>query len=221
VHFVRKNPETNPNYLYVYLDSLVASSKNLPAFIVINGDLTHHGIQSEYNAYNSFVAEIKSRYSITVFSTMGNHDCFNDGYKIFLKDLFPNSSYYGFSSSKISFYFLDTGNGTLGTLQLTDLQNKMKQDTKEKIVFTHYPTTIDKMSLSSLTNTKERAILLDLYNKTDVRFVCSAHSHQFNEHDYGNFIEVCNEDYCKHHSILLLHIDESLEKITVNYERIK
>ena len=220
IHFGRINPETDPQDLYDFLDSLIASGESLPAFIAANGDITHHGIQSEYDAYNSFLTEVKTKYGIQVYSNIGNHDCFNDGSEIFLSDVFPYSSYYVFSIPKTSFYFLDTGNGTLGSPQLFDLEKRMKENTKEKIVFTHYFFMIDKLSLSAMTNIKERAILLDLFNESHVRFIGTAHSHQLNVHDYGNFIEVCNNDYGKHRAIIMLYIDESLEKISVTYKKI-
>ncbi len=220
MHFGRINPSPDTKVLYDYLDSLVLQGEKLPAFIVVNGDIVHHGIQSEYDEYNIFVSEINANYGLTVFTTIGNHDCFNSGYEIFLSDVYPNTSYYKFTSNKISYYFLDTGNGTLGTPQLFDLEKNMKQDLNEKIVFTHYFFTIDKQNISALSNTKERAILLDIFNKNKVRFIGTAHSHKYNVHNYGNFIELCNNDYGKHRAIVMLYIDESGEKISFSFKKI-
>mgnify|MGYP002512662344 CR=1 FL=1 len=90
-----------------------------PYFIVCLGDVAEHGKPGEYRNYRKFtdqIAEIPNPLGnpIVTYSIVGNHDLYNSGWESYRKYVYPYTSFYVFQTHGISWYFIDSGSGSLG-----------------------------------------------------------------------------------------------------------
>ncbi len=178
---------TNPaSVLYEWLDSLKA--EELPDFCIVLGDMTNYGLETEYTMYSNFVEEIESR-AIPVLGLLGNHDIYNSGWIHWISHVKPNTAYYRFSTSRYSWYFLDSANGTLGEAQFNDLIDELQTDKKEKLIFSHYPLYQDGVFYFALLDSRERAKLIAAFAENDVLYYFAGHKHDGGTFDYGPFFE--------------------------------
>ncbi|MBQ0051648.1 MAG: metallophosphoesterase [Treponema sp.] len=174
----------------------------IPRFAICLGDSADGGHRSEYEEFNSYFEEIKSMakkylgssYEFKVYTVLGNHDLYNNGWENWKKQVYPYTSSYFFtaktdsSSAGISYYFLDSANGTLGKDQLNDFEKKIKNDKNPKLIFTHYPIYAGKsVQLVLLGDTIERNRCLSLFAKNNVKMVFGGHSHSNFSHDLNDF----------------------------------
>ncbi|HOJ63036.1 MAG TPA: metallophosphoesterase [Spirochaetota bacterium] len=144
-------------------------------FIIINGDIVQSGLKSQYE----LAKEDFKNSSIPIYTTIGNHDIYNNGY-IFYKEYF-GKSIYDFKIDTLHLIFLDTANGTLGSLQLKYLEDILKNsNSKNKIVFTHYNLIEEEFgSFTSYSYSDEVYKIFSLFEKYNVNFCISGHIHSF------------------------------------------
>jgi hypothetical protein len=103
-----------------------------PDFVVWNGDIVNWGFPTEYMIASS----IAQSYPVTTYATIGNHDAWNGGSKVYNKYFGPN--YYSFEYRGDLFIFLDTSQGVLGSSQLKWLENELVGWQEENIfIFSH------------------------------------------------------------------------------------
>ena len=141
------------------------TSNEFPSFIVSVGDIVEHGKEEEYKLYTAFVADIKKIQDVPVYTALGNHDLHNSGWKHWKKYIYPHVPYYRFKTHEFSWYFIDTGDGTLGEPQLRNLVEEMRTDPNPKFVFSHYAIYGGGIPYFVILNPKERAILIDTFSK--------------------------------------------------------
>ena len=103
------------------------------SFVVVAGDLADAGLPGEYARYAAWAASL----GVPVYAAVGNHDLYNSGWASFRATV--GRSFYSFSVGALSFYVLDSGNGTLGRTQLALLRSAFAADPNRKVVICHYP----------------------------------------------------------------------------------
>ena len=184
-------PETQ---ILNWIDSFNATTQSMqrkPLFCLVLGDMAETGDREEFAAFNSFQDKIEAK-GIPVYCIVGNHDLLNSGWKYWKTSCNPGTSFYKFSTSALSFYFTDTGSGTMGTKQLSALENAFKSDNNRKLVFTHYALYGGGagLPLFCIGNDKERGRIIDLCARNNVKYTFEGHYHPGGEYDFGNFKEL-------------------------------
>jgi 3',5'-cyclic AMP phosphodiesterase CpdA len=228
IHF-GANPDTHPDIpradFFRWLDD---ANHPLPKFCLCLGDLVESGAEDEYKDFAAFAAEISAR-GVPVYSIVGNHDLYNNGWRYWKEyanlsatalSATDNSalktSYYRFQTDTFSWYFLDSASGTLGGNQLRDFVRNARADSRPKLVFTHYPIYAGGGNFYfSLSDPHERAILLDTFAKTEVRFVGEGHQHPGSSHDFGSFKEVNVASFRDYASWHLMTVNETAATVTI------
>lgn len=200
----KKRPET------ILLDS-ISKLEYQQDFVLLLGDLVEVGNKNYYKKCETFITKLNNTFtesgfsSPKVFSLIGNHDLYQDGFENWKSLNFNQSkgkTFYKFntevnSNGKIlnrSWYFLDTASGTLGKKQLEQLRIELNKDKNPKLIFSHYPMNTGNTSsfmIFKLSDSREVAILVDLFDKTNVDAMISGHFHYGGEFNYGSFIELC------------------------------
>ena len=199
-----------------------------PRFIINLGDIMDDGLQSEASDYLKLENKIKeiakdrlklsSADDYKSFAVIGNHDLFaEDGWEVWKKNFYPatkySTSYFRFTLGAFSYYFLDSGNATLGLAQVEDLEEKLAADPNPKIVFMHYPVVLD-ISSFCLQNTLERNRLMRDFARSNVRNIFTGHYHPGNSNDYGNFVEKTVKSFGYKDIALLVTVDDSSQSVT-------
>jgi Icc protein len=141
-------------------------------FVIVAGDLVDAGLPAEYARYAAWASAL----GVPVYCAVGNHDLYNGGWTSFRGTV--GRSFYWFVLGALSFYVLDSGNGTLGRVQLARLRDAFAADASEKVVVCHYPLyNGEETQYYKLTNAAERAALIDLYAQSRVKLILEGHSH--------------------------------------------
>ena len=142
------------------------------SFVIVAGDLADAGLPGEYARYAAWAASL----GVPVYAAVGNHDLYNSGWASFRSTV--GRSFYSFSVGALSFYVLDSGNGTLGRTQLALLRSAFAADPNRKVVICHYPLyNGEDTEYYKLTNAAERAALIELYSGSGVELLLEGHSH--------------------------------------------
>ena len=185
-----------------------------PYFIVCLGDVAEHGKPGEYRNYRKFtdqIAEIPNPLGnpIVTYSIVGNHDLYNSGWESYRKYVYPNTSFYVFQTHGISWYFIDSGSGSLGKKQFSKLKAAMKNDSNKKFVFSHFPIYADGLFYFTMQDTTERNLLISLCAKNDVIRFFDGHTHEKHENRLGSFIENNLPGYLEDRSWAVVTVNES------------
>ena len=170
----RKNPPYQK--LYEYLDKIKETSE-YPAFAIALGDLTDTAGVEEFEQYDDFIQTLENKYNLKTYNIIGNHDCYLSGWDNWKNNCYPHTSFYKFETSNFSYYFLDTGTGTIGKNQLNHLKKEMQKDSKPKIICSHYPLYTSTV-LFCLSDTYERNELIALFQKENVKIIFLTSSFQ-------------------------------------------
>ncbi len=205
----------------------------IPRFIVNLGDTADGGHLSECNEYNSYIEKIRklaleknvvsAKEDFKIYTILGNHDLYNNGWTDWKKTIYPYKSSYYFSLSSgsadsalspFSFYFVDTGNGAFGTDQLDAFEKLLKSDPNPKMVFSHYPFYSDNVPFMALEDTAERNYLLSLFAKNNVKALFGGHVHTVFEHGFGSFSQVNTSALFKNGAFRLVTVDESASSVS-------
>jgi 3',5'-cyclic-AMP phosphodiesterase len=142
------------------------------AFVIVAGDLVDSGLPAEYARYAAWAASL----GVPVYAAVGNHDLYNSGWSSFRTVV--GRSYYSFAVGARTFYVLDSGNGTLGRVQLELLSAALAADPNRKVIVCHYPLyNGEDTQYYKLTNAAERAFLVDLFAQSGVELLLEGHSH--------------------------------------------
>ncbi|MDE6736607.1 MAG: metallophosphoesterase [Treponemataceae bacterium] len=186
-----------------------------PRFIINLGDVLDSGKQSQADDYHAFKKQLDTVANelLPHYSVIGNHDLYaSDGWDVWARNFYPHTSYYRFKIDKFSYYFLDTGNGTLGKPQLEDLEKHLADDKNAKIVLMHYPVVSD--SSFCLQNTVERNRLLRDFADGNVKMIFSGHYHRGDTHRYGSMTEVTVKSFGFNGTALLVTVDNATQSVT-------
>ena len=204
-----------------FFESLQKYRDNHPApnpqilFCIALGDIADHGRAAEFDAYEAFQNRITTDTGPPVYNVVGNHDLYNSGWKLWEKACFPHKSAYYFETQAFEWYFVDTANGTLGRPQFYDLKKKLQRSSKPKFIFTHYPLYGNAIQYFSLSNPRERAELVSLCAKNNVKMYCSGHYHRGAYYDYGRFEEFALKAFGHYRKYYILHVDEAAQTFSV------
>jgi len=188
-------------------------------FCIALGDIADHGRAAEFDAYEAFQKGITDR-GLPVYNVVGNHDLYNSGWKLWKKACFPHKSAYYFETKKFEWYFVDTGNGTLGRPQFYDLKEKLQSSSKPKFIFTHYPLYGNAIQYFSLSNPRERAELVSLCAQNNVKMYCSGHYHRGAYYGYGRFEEFTLKAFGHYRKYYILHVDDNETAPTFSVETV-
>ncbi len=195
------------------LDELNSMGK-LPKMCIILGDSADHGTAAEFEEFAAFQQAIRDK-GIPVYNVVGNHDLYNSGWPLWKASCTPYTSTYYFEASGFEWYFLDTGSGTLGRAQFYDLKRKLRSSPKPKLLFTHYPIYGNGIFYFALSNPRERAELLALFARTNVKLYCAGHYHPSAYYDYGPFQEHVLKAFGLFAHYHIMHIDGTNQTYTI------
>lgn len=209
-HFGRNGwfkPKRNEQPFYDKLETLLNSAEYAdfpPAFTLHMGDNSDTGKQADFDEFKNFEDKIAEKasavninYNSRIYSILGNHDLYNNGWKIWQKNTWPGISTYYFTTegshgAKISWYFLDSASGILGTNQLEKFAELTANDSNVKIVSSHYPINVDAVKYYSMSNPLEIAKLSQIYYSSNTKWSFEGHYHpggSKNQYDKnGNFV---------------------------------
>ncbi len=150
-------------------------------FAVCLGDVADHGWKGEFEDYKDFMDTLGGIISSKVYTAVGNHDLFNNGWDDYEDIVWPYTSFYRFKvGGNFTFYFTDTGSGSMGPAQFKILKKTMEKDDRYKILCSHYPVyATDEFfwNYFSLQNTQETDSLIKLCNKEKVVLSLAGHIH--------------------------------------------
>jgi len=201
VHF--ESGYERPEKLFSYLAGLPSA----PAACFVLGDLTRDTLRTEFESYLQFCDDLKQAGIGTVYAVPGNHDC-DDGGGLYLSMVYPYKSCYRINTPGLSYYFLDSAEGSHGDEQISNLKAAMGRDAKKKIVLSHYPLYSSAFSDKLLKST-ERAVLITLFAKSNVlRYICG-HTHKQETQDFGSFTQTVLGDLHWSGQWAVLSVDEA------------
>ena len=189
------------NYiLYIMADSHVGGTKNLNTFlqlakdstanaVVMLGDLTT-GWKADYTTFEN---TLNTYNDLNIFTTVGNHDLYFDGWPEFLTRF--GASCYTFTiktpKEKDLYICLDSGSGTFGKEQLDWLKSLLKnkrENYRNCIVLTHLNFFRFRKTASTNPLVKEVHTMIELFTKYNVNMVITGHDHKNNEDFFGKTI---------------------------------
>lgn len=206
----------------------------IPRFIINLGDTGDGGHASEYAEFNKYFGDggiiqnlakdkgiVEKTSDFKIYSVLGNHDLYNNGWTNWKKAVWPYISTYYFSVSTksdsgcvpFSFYFVDTGNGSLGKKQIDDFEKLLKIDQKPKLIFAHYPFYSDGTPFMAIEDTAERNYLLALLEKNETVDLFGGHVHTNFEKDLGSFTQINTAALFKNGYCRLVTVDEKTSKV--------
>lgn len=193
IHFGAKNSIRHEEAFLAWLQEC-KDEGNCPEFCICLGDIAEHGLKKEFEDYNAFVKKVETLLGDgKVYSVLGNHDLFNNGWQHYHSMVFPYESFYTFKTQTFSWYCLDSASGSLGLKQYEKLEKLFAADPAPKIVMTHIPAysnPFDSLGYFSSQNTYEADMLLTLYAKNNVKLVLNGHIHQPYTNDFNSFLEI-------------------------------
>ncbi|WP_191014633.1 metallophosphoesterase family protein [Treponema zioleckii] len=220
VHFGAQENECEKFLSWISAQFENEDSTLRPRFILCLGDIANSGSSKEYDEFNSFCEAVRKLASekigdsdFKIYSTIGNHDLYNNGWSNYKKQVFPYKTAYYFDSSNFSlgnfsFYFLDSANGTFGEKQRESFASVVKNDPNAKIVCTHYPIYAGGNALMTIQNTMERATFLTIFKKNNVKQVFEGHAHRTYGFDYSTFREDVTASFVRRYTWRLFTVDE-------------
>lgn len=193
-----------------------ATSEGVPIkFCICLGDTAEHGYKKEMVRYNTdFVGKLKSDFAIPTLTVPGNHDLYNSGYDDFRDTTYPHTSFYHFSTTAMSYYFLDSASCMLGAEQLSTLRGYLHTDSKRPLVFMHIPIFAEGCFTSAIENTTERNKIISIFNKEHVLAVFSGHTHLDFKSDLGRFNEYTIAGYLQRRAYYIITVDEGAGSIS-------
>lgn len=226
-HFGSKKGRNEEAFLQTFKALLQSSDESLrPRFIVNLGDTLDGGHSNEADMFNLTAArwiaagnEALGISDYKVYSILGNHDLYNNGWEIWRTRIYPYTSFYTFTlnaggKNNFDFWFLDTGNGTLGANQIEFLENAMAASARPKIVFMHYPLYAGGIFYFALGDVTERARLISDFARTNVKYVFEGHKHDPLNYDFGNFKEAVIGAYLEDKVFGLVTVDETAGSVS-------
>ena len=206
-------------------------------FVVVLGDVVETRFDEYFRECEIFIDRLKGYLEtpdLPIYVVLGNHDLYYNGLSRWEKlDFSWNkaATFFRFETTSTvdgknyprSWYFLDTASGVVGRRQMQALSDAMKADPNPKIVFTHYPVYVDKAFSTpfKLSDPRERAQLLTLFDKNKVDMIFSGHWHEGGAFNYGRFSELCCASFVENSdeqsSWFVLSLSESSDSLQVDH----
>ena len=225
VHFGNTSYDRRDDYFFAKLREVKAQySATAPfKFAICLGDVADHGWNSEFSSYSDFMDTVGGIVDGKVYTVVGNHDLFNDGWNSFKKIVWPYTSFYRFQvGGNFTFYFTDSGSGSMGPNQFKMLKKAMEKDERSKVLCSHYAIYATEeyfWNYYTMQNTMETDSLIKLCNNEKVVLSLAGHIHS--NHSNGEsklgFKEEIPAAYVSDYTFLVVTIDDS--KRTAEVER--
>lgn len=175
-----------------YIPEVKKNLKDKPDFIIWNGDIVNWGYPTEYMIASSIAKSLP----VGIYTTIGNHDVWNDGGKMYDKYFGPR--YYSFVLKDTLYIFLDTSGSVIGTVQMDWLERLLEEAIQKNIiVFSHMSPVntvtglfdesnqIDEELRHTMYSKAESEYLMELMKKHNVSAFISGHSHVMGEYLIG------------------------------------
>ncbi len=224
-----KSDRAEERFLKTFKELLQTPDQSLrPRFIVNLGDTLDGGRSGEADSFNAvratWIEAGKAALGTSdykVYSILGNHDLYNDGWDVWKKKIYPYTSFYKFTLNSggaanggFDFLFLDSGNGTLGGPQIEDLEKKLRSSARPKIILTHYPIYAGGIFYFALGDTEERARLISDFAGGNVKYIFEGHYHPYRDFDFGPFKEADVGAYLEKKKFGLVTVDETTASVS-------
>lgn len=213
-HFGKSDRKANEDKLIDWILNNQSNTSKSPFFCFCLGDVADHGKEDEYLQYKNFLEKMYDTTGVQTYTTVGNHDLYNSGWSNYIKYVFPYSSFYKFETECFSFYSMDTASGCVGKVQYNALKEAFKNDSKKKIVFTHFPLYGEGDFYFRLQDMTERNMLVALFAENNVAMCVSGHTHANLSTDFKAFYDFNYYALCKSGKVALLHINQITKTVT-------
>jgi 3',5'-cyclic AMP phosphodiesterase CpdA len=164
-----------------------------PDFIILNGDIVNNGYSLEYVVASSIIESLP----IPVFTTIGNHDIWNNGGKYY--NSYFGQSYYYFDHKETRFIFLDSSTAIIGNTQFEWLKSVLENSEGKRIIVFSHISPIDtvtgdfddglranKQMSHTIALKSESDYILGLMEKYNVTAFIAGHSHVKGRVKVGN-----------------------------------
>jgi hypothetical protein len=169
------------------LDTLIARAKKPGvAGFMIAGDIT----SGDPEGYNVLMHDLDERNPDPAFYILGNHDLFFNGWDKYYS--YFGSSTYAFTvktnDASDLYICLDSGNGTIGSIQLdwlSDLLAKERKNHRFCIILSHVNFFREHHTFSGNPLVEELRVLLNLFYRYSVDMVITGHDHHRSEEFFG------------------------------------
>lgn len=213
VHFgnASKSYTRNDEGFYDKVRELRDTMEFPPSFVVCLGDVVEKGdAREEWADYRDWCDKLEGMLGNKVYTTTGNHDLYNDGWDYFESYTYPGTGFFRFVVEGYSFYFLDSGSGSLGKSQYDKFKKALLADSRPKIICTHYPvygTARFFQDYYTLQNTEEADTLMTLCAKNNVKLYLAGHMHVQHENNLGSFTELVMPCYAVYHKFAVVTVD--------------
>lgn len=226
-HFGADQKRHDDKFLAWFEAQLVQSDETLkPRFAVCLGDSANDGYEDQYKTYSSFTDKVcqlgNDKLGISDFkfyTSIGNHDLFHNGYEHWKKLIYPYSTYFSFkinegTDREVTFYSLDSANGTLGANQLEDWEDRLDGDTSPKIVMTHYPVYANGHIVLTTQDDMFIARILTASAKNNVKYIFEGHTHRASDKNYTLFKEMVSGSFLYDRTATLVTVNPSTGEVT-------
>ncbi|MBQ3801608.1 MAG: metallophosphoesterase [Treponema sp.] len=223
VHFGNKGASYTPREDDSFFDELRVQMRDRavpPSFGICLGDVVENGnVRDEFRDYVDWCDKIEEILGTgnRVYTTTGNHDLYNEGWEYFEEYVYPHTGFFHFNAGGFSFYFLDSGSGSLGKKQYELFEEAVKKDELPKIVSTHVPvygTSAFIQNYYSMQNTEESSQLITLCADNNVKLYLAGHMHTKHENDLGKFDEIVMPCYAVYHEFAIVTVDTDSHSVT-------
>lgn len=206
-HFGHKNYTVPEKEFFTWLEKELKNTNPPLKVCIFLGDVVDHGTSEEFTRFETFQDKIIKK-GLSVYGVVGNHDLYNSGWEKWKTVSLPHHGAFYFETSSFGWYFLDTASGTLGNPQFKDLKQKLQNSSKLKFIFTHYPL-YSGVFYFALSNSRERAELISLFARNNVKGYFAGHYHKGGFYDYSNFKEYVFKAFGQESYIYVLTINET------------
>ncbi len=211
VHFGNESYSRRDEAFFEKLQELKDTLNPPPSFCVCLGDVVENGdVESEWKDYKAWCERVEGLIGNKVYTTTGNHDLYNEGWDFFEEYAYPYTGFFHFETQGFSFYFLDTGSGSMGSKQYDLFTDKAESDDKPKIICTHYPvygTAKFFQDYYTLQNTEEADSLITFFENNNVKLYLSGHMHALHENELGSFTELVIPCFADNHKFAIVTVN--------------
>ena len=215
-HFGNTKKAVNTEILFNWLDSIQGTS-DYPVFAINLGDVTDLGRRDHFEQYTEFCKTLTKKYNMKIiFNVCGNHDAYQNNWENWMRDCYPHTSFYRFQTKNFSWYCLDTASGTIGIKQYYLLHSALENDSRQKIIFTHYPFVRSTLDCANMAETTERNLLLSDFVENNVKCVLGGHNHEKSFDDIG-FPDYGLPSFAYDNEWGLLHVDEDTGVVSLDF----
>lgn len=208
IQFGKKGlPDTTE--LLSFLDDYATNHPTDPLqFALFLGDAAEHGKSGELKDFYALQNQLKEKLALKkIFSTLGNHDLYNEGLSEWKSKTQPGKQAFRFSVTATtskgeierSFYSIDTASSAFGSKQFNFFDKKLRADKTPKFILTHEP--LHQMGdplvydMVCSFNQKSRIKMIQLLLETGVDFYFCGHAHTGGTYDWTEYTEYCFKSY--------------------------